>query len=157
MRCWQGILNYTEKIFKQPFYMQRHRLTTPKSELLVAEIYKLYLDQMFHLDVAEALIREGYDTIRAAETGHSRSDDQQILDRAIAENRILVTLDEHFGDWVVLPLSKHPGVIRIKVNPTTSKNVLKILLPCLRRYTASQFENHLVIISAKRSKWILTA
>jgi len=97
--------------------MQLHRLTTPKSELLVAEIYKLYLDQMFHLDVAEALIREGYDTVRAAETGHSRSDDQQILDRAIAENRILVTLDEHFGDWVVLPLSKHPGVIRIKVNP----------------------------------------
>jgi predicted nuclease of predicted toxin-antitoxin system len=92
----------------------------------VAEIYKLYLDQMFHLDVAEALIREGYDTVRAAETGHSRADDQQILNKAITENRILVTLDEHFGDWVVLPLSKHP-------------------------------ENHLVILSEKRSKWILTA
>ena len=94
---------------------------------------------------------------RAAETGDSRADDQQILDRAIAENRILVTLDEHFGDWVVLPLSKHPGVIRIKVNPTTSKNVLNILFPFLRRYKARQFENHLVILSEKRSKWILTA
>jgi predicted nuclease of predicted toxin-antitoxin system len=123
----------------------------------VAEIYKLYLDQMFHLDVAEALLREGYDTLRAAETGHSRADDQQILDKAIAEDRILVTLDEHFGDWVVLPLSQHPGVIRIKVNPTTSKNVLNILLPFLRRYKAGQFENHLVILSEKRSKWILTA
>jgi predicted nuclease of predicted toxin-antitoxin system len=112
---------------------------------------------MFHLDIAKALLREGYDVLRAAETGHARADDQQILDKAIAENRILVTLDEHFGDWVVLPLSKHPGVLRIKVNPTTSENVLYTLLPFLRRYRATQFENHLVILSAKRSKWIQTA
>jgi predicted nuclease of predicted toxin-antitoxin system len=137
--------------------MQRHRLTIRKSELRVAEIYKLYLDQMFHIDVAKALIHESYDVLRATETGDSRADDQQILDRAIADNRILVTLDEHFGDWVVLPLSKHQGVIRIKVNPTTSENVLNILLPFLGRYKAAQFENHLVILSAKRSKWILTA
>jgi predicted nuclease of predicted toxin-antitoxin system len=137
--------------------MPRHHSTTWKLELRVAEIYKLYLDQMFHRDVAEALLREGYDTVRAAETGHARADDQQILNKAITENRILVTLDEHFGDWVVLPLSKHPGVIRIKVNPTTSKNVLNILLPFLRLYKARQFENHLIILSEKRSKWILTA
>ena len=137
--------------------MLRHRLTIQKSGLRVAKIYKLFLDQMFHLDVAKALVQEGYDVLRADETGDARSDDQQILDRAIAENRILVTLDEHFGDWVVLPLSKHPGVLRIKVNPTTSENVLNLLLPFLGRYKAAQFENHLVILSAKRSKWILTA
>jgi hypothetical protein len=38
--------------------------------------FKIYLDQMFNLDVA------------------------------------------HFGDWIVLPLSRHPGVIRLKVDPT---------------------------------------
>ena len=48
------------------------------------------------------------------------------LAEAIAENRILVTLDEHFGDWVILPLSKHPGVIRLKINPTTSKNAINL-------------------------------
>jgi predicted nuclease of predicted toxin-antitoxin system len=122
----------------------------------VAEIYRIYLDQMFHLDVARALLDEGHDVMRASETGHARADDQQILDKAIAENRILVTLDEHFGDWVVLPLSKHPGVIRIKVNPTTSKNVINILLPFLPRYKPTQFENHLIILSATRSKWIQT-
>jgi predicted nuclease of predicted toxin-antitoxin system len=122
----------------------------------VAEIYRVYLDQMFHLDVARALLDEGYDVLRASETGHARADDRQILYKAIAENRILVTLDEHFGDWVVLPLSKHPGVIRIKVNPTTSKNVINILLPFLPRYKPTQFENHLIILSVTRSKWIQT-
>ena len=36
------------------------------------------------------------------------------------EDRILVTLDEYFGDGVISALSEHPGVIRLKINPTTS-------------------------------------
>jgi len=123
----------------------------------MSEEYKLYLDQMFRVDVAQALREEGYDVLRASEIEQSRYDDQQILQRAIIENRLLVTLDEHFGDWVILPLSRHPGVIRIKVHPTTSEKVLNLLLPFLRMYTQEQFKDHLVILSEKRSKWIGTA
>jgi predicted nuclease of predicted toxin-antitoxin system len=123
----------------------------------MSEEYKLYLDQMFRVDVAQALRDEGYDVSRASETQQNRADDQQILQRTITENRILVTLDEHFGDWVILPLSRHPGVIRIKVHPTTSERVLNILLPFLRMHTQEQFKDHLVILSEKRAKWILTA
>ena len=118
---------------------------------------KLYLDQMLRLDVADALRVEGYDVMRASEVGQARADDQQILQKAIDENRILITLDEHFGDWVILPLSKHPGVIRLKVNPTTSNNVTKLLIPFLRDYTFVQFKDHLVILSPERAKWVHTA
>jgi len=121
------------------------------------ETHKLYLDQMFSVGVAQALRDEGYDVVRVSETGHARADDQQILQKAISENRVLVTLDEHFGDWVILPLSRHPGVIRLKVHPTTSEKVIKLLLPFLRLYTSEQFKDHLVIVSEKRAKWILTA
>src|SRR3990172_8854657 len=109
----------------------------------MSEEYKLYLDQMFMVDVAQALREEGYDVLRASETQQNRADDQQILQKAITENRILVTLDEHFGDWVILPLSRHPGVIRIKVHPTTSGRVLNLLLPFLRKHTQDQFKDHL--------------
>jgi predicted nuclease of predicted toxin-antitoxin system len=121
------------------------------------EEYKLYLDQMFMVDVAQALREEGYDVLRAAEIQQNRADDQHILMKAINENRMLVTLDEHFGDWVILPLSQHPGVIRIKVHPTTSERVLNLLLPFLRKHVQEQFKDHLVILSEKRAKWILTA
>lgn len=63
---------------------------------------KLYLDQMFQVDVAQALREQGYDVLRASETGQARTDDYQILEKAISEKRILITLDEHFGDWVVV-------------------------------------------------------
>ena len=62
------------------------------------EKYKLYLDQMFRIEVAQALREQGYDVLQASEIGHARADDQQILQKAIIENRILITLDEHFGD-----------------------------------------------------------
>jgi predicted nuclease of predicted toxin-antitoxin system len=123
----------------------------------MSEGYRLFLDQMFRVDVSEALRKKGYDVLRASETKQNRADDQQRLERAITEDRILVTLDEHFGDWVVLPLSQHPGVIRIKVHPATSERVLNLLQPFLQTHTQEQFEDHLVILSEKRAKWIHTA
>ncbi len=106
----------------------------------MSEKYKLYLDQMFRVEVAQALSEQDYNVVRASEIGQSRADDQQILQKAIDENRILITLDEHFGDWVILPLSRHPGVIRIKVHPTTPEKVINLLLPFLRMHTQDQFK-----------------
>jgi len=130
---------------------------TQRSEQPMPEPLRLYVDQMLQRDVAQALRNEGHDVVRASEVGQARADDAEILERAISEDRILVTLDEHFGDWVVLPLSKHPGVIRLKIDPTTSKNAIALLIPFLRLHTSAQFSNHLVIVSPKRTKWILTA
>ena len=121
------------------------------------DICKLYLDQMLRYEVAQALRDKGHDVLRATEVGQARADDHQILQKAISENRVLITLDEHFGDWVILPLSEHSGVIRLKINPTTSNNAIKLLLPFLRLHSSAQFKNYLVILSPKRSKWIYTA
>ena len=132
-------------------------LITQRLERPMPEPLNLYLDQMFRRDVALALLGEGHDVMRASEVGQARADDHEILQKAITENRILITLDEHFGDWVILPLSKHPGVIRLKINPTTSKNSIDLLSPFLRIHSSAQFRNHLVIFSPKRAKWVYTA
>ena len=132
-------------------------MITQRLERRVPEAIKRYLDQMLRLDVALALRNEGHEVMRASEVGQARADDYEILQKAIAEDRILVTLDEHFGDWVILPLSKHPGVIRLKINPTTSKNAINLLMPFLRLHSSEQFKNHLVILSPNQAKWVFTA
>ena len=73
------------------------------------EQFRLYLDQMFRQEVAQILTEDGHDVVRASEVGQARADDQQILNTAISENRILVTLDEHFGDWLFSPLADIQG------------------------------------------------
>ena len=114
------------------------------------------MTRCFQRDVAQSLREQGLDVLRALETGQDRADDEEILDKAISQDHILVTLDEHFGDWVILPLSRHPGVIRLKVNPAISDRVLRILVPFLGRHPHDQFRDHLVILSEKRAKWVLT-
>ena len=117
---------------------------------------RLYIDQCLRVEVTQALRREGYDVVRAAEVGQNRSDDSQIIQRAISDGRILVTLDEHFGNWAVLPLREHPGVIRLKIHPATHGNAVAILLPFLRSRTQRDFVNRLVILSSRRSRWVYT-
>lgn len=103
---------------------------------------RLLLDQMLREEVAEQLRAAGHDVIRVSERGLGRADDAQILARAIQEERILVTIDSDFGDWVTLPLSEHLGVIRVRVHPTTSANVTKLLLPLIRERSPAEFRNH---------------
>ncbi len=112
---------------------------------------------MIPAEAASKLRDQGHDVLRASETGQDRADDRQVLQKAISESRILITLDEHFGDWVILPLSRHPGVIRLRVTPTNSRKILKLLTPFLRLHSADRFKDHLVILSEKRAKWIHTA
>jgi predicted nuclease of predicted toxin-antitoxin system len=117
---------------------------------------RLYLDQCLRIEVSQALKGEGHDVVRASEVGQARADDAQILNRAITDGRILITLDEHFGNWAVLPLKRHPGVIRLKINPASSRNATSLLLPFLRLHSQTDFRNNLVILSSVRSRWIRT-
>lgn len=117
----------------------------------------LLLDQMLDEEVAEALRDLGHDVVRVSEVGLEGADDEAVLERAVREARVLLTLDEHFGDWTVLPLSHHPGVVRIKAKPATSKTVLALLLPFLERAAGRDFRNQLVILRSTGARWIRTA
>jgi predicted nuclease of predicted toxin-antitoxin system len=117
---------------------------------------RLLLDQMFDNDVARELRSLGHDIARVGEIELGTASDDVILKRAIEENRILVTLDEHFGNWSILPLARHPGVIRLKVNPTTSTNVLALLLPFLKKAGDRDFRNRLAIVRTTGVRWINT-
>ena len=114
------------------------------------------LDQMLDVDVARALRDMDYDVLRIAELGMAEAEDDKVLAKAREDGRILITLDEHFGDWAVLPLKKHPGVIRIKANPATTDNILSVLVPFLNHIRDKDLKNTLAIISADRVRWIDT-
>jgi predicted nuclease of predicted toxin-antitoxin system len=117
---------------------------------------RLYLDQMFRVELANILRTAGHNVLRAADTGLSRADDSEILQYAINENRVLLTLDEHFGDWTVLPLRQHTGVLRIRIHPPLTDVIAARLMPFLENYKQSDFINHLIIIAPLRERWIST-
>lgn len=118
---------------------------------------RLYLDQMFRLDLAQLLRSQGHNVLCASEAGQQTADDTEVLQLAIREDRILVTMDEHFGDWAILPLNKHPGVMRLKAHPTTTPNLARLLLPFLAARTQEAFRDYLVVLSSRAQRWIRTS
>ncbi len=117
---------------------------------------RLFLDQMIDRCVADVLRQTGYDVECAAQAGMERADDLEILEHCMKQDRVLVTLDEHFGDWTVAKLTAHAGVVRLKVNPTSSRNIQKTLLPFLGRYARRDFRNTLAIVKPTGIRWIRT-
>jgi predicted nuclease of predicted toxin-antitoxin system len=105
---------------------------------------RLFLDQMIDRCVADVLRKTGHDVECAAQVGMARADDLEILEYCTKQDRVLVTLDEHFGDWTVAKLTAHAGVIRLKVHPTGSRNIEKTLMSFLGRYAKRDFRNLLV-------------
>lgn len=117
---------------------------------------RLLIDQMFDHTVRDALRGQGFDVVAVSEIDMATADDAEIMQWAINNSRTVLTLDDHFGDWSILPLSSHPGVIRLKVNPTTSENTLKLLIPFLERHSGRNFSNCLVIVRKTGIRWITT-
>jgi len=117
---------------------------------------RLLLDQMIDSDVAADLRAAGHDVCCVGELGMKRADDAEIVQLAIRENRILVTLDEDFGDWALLPLNRHPGVIRIKAVPTCTEMIESVLLPFLETSADQEFSDRLVIVRSTGVRWIRT-
>lgn len=117
---------------------------------------RLLLDQMIDAVAAKTVSEQGHDLVRLADLGMAKADDDEVLATAVAEQRILVTLDEDFGDWAILPLSEHPGVIRLKVDPTTTANILDLLCPFLKQNKDRDFTNRLVIVKSTGVRWVPT-
>lgn len=82
---------------------------------------------MLDEEVAQALRDLDDDVLRLSEVGLACADDVAVLELAVREARVLLTLDEHLGDWTVPPLSHR------------------------------DFRNQLVILRSAGARWIRTA
>lgn len=117
---------------------------------------RILLDQMLDEGVANALRECGHDVVRVASIGLATAGDDEILAQAVSDNRILVTLDERFGDWVVLPINGQPGVIRVKAIPARTDVILDLLLPFFRTHESAVFNDSFVIVRKNETRWIRT-
>ena len=118
---------------------------------------RLFLDQMIDASVAAILRQRGEDVECTAQVDMARAGDLEILEYCIKHDRTLITRDEHFGDWTVAKLTEHPGVIRLKVKPSSTERIREVLLSFLDRHGARDFHDTLVIVKPTAIRWIHTA
>ena len=76
---------------------------------------KLLLDQGLPRTAATALATLGWDVLHVGEIGMAAATDQDILHRALAEQRAVVTLDADFHAILALENASAPSVIRVRI------------------------------------------
>ena len=73
--------------------------------------------------LADWLRTEGHDVLESRELGPDPGD-QALLERAISEGRILVTIDTDFGELVYVKRIKHAGLVRLPDVPVLQRIAL---------------------------------
>lgn len=108
---------------------------------------KLLADQNVRFRVVLALRKAGYDILHTSEIELATAEDEFIFNTALADERILITLDEGIGDYHVLPLPEHhPGVIRLKLHPQRWQWVSARLEQFLQTTNAEELRDKLIIL-----------
>ena len=92
---------------------------------------KVLVDTCVSAGVPRALAEAGHDVVSAADWPVDPGD-EEILERAHQESRVLVTLDKDFGELAIVRGQAHAGIVRL-VALSTSKQV-EVCLSVLARY-----------------------
>ncbi|MGQ9625347.1 MAG: DUF5615 family PIN-like protein [Anaerolineae bacterium] len=92
----------------------------------------------------------GLDAVDTRDLDLQRATDQEIMQVAIAQDRILITYNSGFGDERRFPPGTHPGIIRLRVHPQTDAILHPILEKVFRVFGQKQLTGALVIVDNRR-------
>ena len=83
--------------------------------------------------VVEWLRNHGFDTIHLREENLQRLPDDEIFEKAVQENRIVLTFDLDFGEILARSRGRAPGVILFRLHNTRADHVFKLLIAVLHQ------------------------
>lgn len=88
---------------------------------------RLLLDQGIPRSTVLQLRKEGIEALHVGEIGLASASDAKVLDFALQEHRILVTLDADFHALLALSGAKEPSVVRIRIEGLYAEDFARLL------------------------------
>jgi predicted nuclease of predicted toxin-antitoxin system len=112
---------------------------------------KFLADQDVYATTIDFLIGLGHDVVTAAQLGMASAKDFQLLSTAHEQGRIFVTRDRDFGALVFVQASG-PGVIYLRILPSTLQAVHAELARVLTLYTEQQLQSSFIVVEPGRHR-----
>ncbi|MBI3910640.1 MAG: DUF5615 family PIN-like protein [Armatimonadetes bacterium] len=94
---------------------------------------RFLIDRCAGRRLAEWLRDQGHDTVESRERGPDPGD-RTLLDWAMREQRVLVTIDTDFGELLYLQQAPHAGLVRLPDAPAHQR--IDLMAQVLDRYSA---------------------
>jgi predicted nuclease of predicted toxin-antitoxin system len=94
---------------------------------------KLLLDQGLPLSASSLLTQQGFDTIHVSEIEMWAAEDTEIIQKAQAENRVVVTLDADFHSILALNNFSSPSIIRIRIERLRALALTQLIIDVIHQ------------------------
>ncbi len=94
---------------------------------------QVLLDQGLPPLTAALLRAEGWDVVHVREIGMSHASDAEILQRAVAESRVCVTLDRDFHAHLALTSAIQPSVVLLRWEGLKASGLKQLLVKVWRQ------------------------
>jgi len=109
---------------------------------------RVLANENFPAQAVEALRSSGHDVVWM-HTDAPGSSDAEVLERAVSEERILITFDKDFGELVFRRGMGAPcGVILFRISPTSPRQVTQAALAALQSRT--DWAGHFAVVEESR-------
>jgi predicted nuclease of predicted toxin-antitoxin system len=111
---------------------------------------QLLLDQGLPSSAASLLREAGIDAIHTAEINLSTAEDTEILQKALEEELIVVTLDADFHALLALAEATSPSVIRIRIQRLRAQALTDLLIRVIGECEEDLLQGAVVTVETSR-------
>lgn len=111
---------------------------------------KLFPDENISPIHARELRGDGYDALAVMDAGLAGASDERILEFAIKDDRILVTLDADFANMLRFPAENTPGLVRLRLHPPTEQAIRDTLRKTLLLLKNIELRGRLAIVEPNK-------
>ena len=102
------------------------------------------------MSTVRILRQQGHDIVHLREEGLQRLPDSEIMEKARAEGRVVLTFDLDFADLLALGVSTSPSVVIFRLRDETPASVNPRLLEVLNERTKELEKGALIVVEDSR-------
>ena len=116
--------------------------------MLKHKTLKFFVDIGVGKKVEQWLIEQGYDVKTVRDIG-SRTSDREILRMAVSEKRMVITMDQDFGELVYNSKLPHKGVLLLRLEDAKSDEKVRTVKNILEEYSDKLLDGFCVFKDGK--------
>jgi len=111
---------------------------------------KFLVDMQLSPALASWLKQQNHDAIHVYHYGLGQASDEEILEAARKENRVVITADLDFPRLLALIDLKSPGIVLFRGGDFSENQIIGLMTLVLKSIPEEEFETSLIVIDNKR-------